>query len=98
MFMPILSSYLLTVEWNNFTKEISVLLIVPTKLSWLKLYTFGDRFMLKVILGILELYLWLPVVHYFIINIKPHIIHLYYIAFKNTLLKIRMAYRYVSDY
>lgn len=44
MFMPILSSYLLTVEWNNFTKEISVLLIVPTKLSWLKFYTFGDRY------------------------------------------------------
>lgn len=47
MFMPILSSYLLTVEWNNFTKEISVLLIVQTKLSWLKFYTFGDRFMLS---------------------------------------------------
>lgn len=42
MFMPILSSYLLTVEWNNFIMEISVLLIVPTKLSWLKFYTFGD--------------------------------------------------------
>lgn len=49
MFMPILSSYLLTVEWNNFIMEISVLLpvIVPTKLSWLKFYTFGDRFMLS---------------------------------------------------
>lgn len=42
MFMPILSSYLLTVEWNNFIMEIPILLIVPTKLSWLKFYTFGD--------------------------------------------------------
>lgn len=44
MFMPILSSYLLTVAWNNFIMEISVLLIVPTKLSWLKFYAFGDRY------------------------------------------------------
>lgn len=45
MFMLIFFFYLLIVEWNNFIKEIFVLLIVLIKLSWLKFYIFGDRFM-----------------------------------------------------